>query len=79
MELPCEDIVKRRDFVLVEVVLLTSGITDEIEEELKKGTLMVGLAFLGETSVEDLQDGLEGMLEEDVRIVAGDEFVGDDD
>lgn len=54
VELPCEDIVKRSDFVFVEVVLLASGITDEVEEELEESALVVGLALLGEAPVEDL-------------------------
>ena len=72
MELPCEDVVEGRDFVLVEVVLLASGVADEVEEEFEEGALVVSLALLGEASVEDLKDGLEGVLEEDVGVVACD-------
>ena len=79
MELPCEDIVKRGDFVFVEVVFLASGVTDEVEEEFEEGALVVGLALLGEAPVEDLQDGLEGVFKEDVGIVACNELVGNDD
>lgn len=79
MKLSCKDVVKRCDFVLMEVVLLPSRVTDEVEEEFKEGALVVGLALLGEASVEDLQDGLEGVLEENVGVVASDEFIGNDD
>lgn len=79
MELSCEDIVERGDFVLVEVVFLTSGITDEVEEELEKGALVVGLALFGEAPVEDLKDGLKSVLKEDVWIIACDKLVGNDD
>lgn len=79
MKLSCKDVVERRDLVLVEVVLLAGSIADEVEEELEEGALVVGLALLSETSVEDLKDGLESVLEEDVGVVAGYEFVGNND
>ena len=63
----------------MEVVLLASGVADEVEEEFEEGALVVGLALLGEASVEDLKDGLEGVLEEDVGVVACDQLIRNDD
>ena len=59
----------------MEIVLLACGIADKIEEELEEGSLVVDLIVLCETAVEDLQDGLQSMLQENIRVIACNQLV----
>ena len=81
MQLPPEDVVKPDHFVIVEAVLLPRGVTDQIQEQLEERALVLLLwwGVFGEGPPEHCEDGVEGVLEEDVGVVAGDEFVGDYD
>lgn len=63
----------------MEIIAFPGGVTDEVEEELEKGTLVVRLVVLCKATIEDLQNGLEGVFQEDVGVVAGYQLVGDDD
>jgi len=63
----------------VEIVALAGGVANEIQEQLEEGPLMISFVLLGKTAVEYLQDCLQGVLQEDVRVVACDQLVGNND
>ena len=63
----------------MKVVLLASGVTDQIEEQFEERALvLVGGGVFGKGTVEDGENGVEGVLEEDVGVVASNQLVGDD-
>jgi hypothetical protein len=79
VELPSQDEVKGEDFVSSEVVLLAGGIRNEVEEEFEEGPLVVVFRFLCECALEDIDDGLDGVIKEDIRVVAGNQLITDYD
>lgn len=79
MEFHGKDVVKGCDFILVKIIGFASGITDEIEEELEECTLVIDLILLCKASVKDLENGLKSVLQEDVGVVACDQFVRNND
>lgn len=72
MEFSCKDIVKRCDFVLMEVIFFSCGVTNKVEEQFKEGSLMIYLIVFGKATVEYLENGLQSMLKENVGVVACD-------
>ena len=79
VELPSQNKVERDHFFPVKVILLPGGITDQVEEQFEERPLMVMFAFFAEDSMENIHDGLNCVFQEDIGIVAGNEFVADDD
>lgn len=79
MEFPCKDEVKGQNFVPSKIVLFASGVWDEIQEKFKERSLMVLFWFFAEQSLEDINDRLNGMVQKDIGVIAGDKFVADDD
>lgn len=79
MELSSQNKVERDHFLSVKVILLSSSITDQVEEKLKERSLMIVFAFLTEDSVEDIHYSLNSMFQEDIRVIAGNKFITNDD
>lgn len=46
----------------MEIVALTGGVANEIQEQLEEGPLVISFVLLGETTVEYLEDRLQGVL-----------------
>ena len=75
MEFSSQHKVERHHFISVEIILLTGGITNQIEEEFEERSLMVIFAIFAESFMENIHDGLNGVVQEYVGVIAGYQFV----
>lgn len=78
MKLSCEYKIEWYNLISIEVVLLTSGITNKVKEQLEEWSLMAVFALFTEDTVKNVHDSLNGVIEENVRVVTGNEFIADD-
>jgi hypothetical protein len=74
-----KDTVEGQHFLVVDVVLLTRHIADQVGEELEEGALVGELGGTVLQLVEHIEDGLDGVLKVEAAIVRCDGLVGDDD
>ena len=79
MEFSCQDEVERDDFVTIEIILFPGGITDKVEEKFEEWSLMTIFAFFAESTVENVHNGLDCVIQEDTRVVTCDKLVTDYD
>lgn len=54
----------------MKIVLFSCCVTNKIQEQLKEGSLMIYLIILSKAAIENLQNGLQSMLQKDVGIIA---------
>lgn len=78
VELSSQDKIKRQDFVFGEIVLFPCGIRYEVEEQFEESPLVILLGIFAEQPLEDIDYGLNGVVQEDVGVITRDQLVTDD-